>query len=81
MCDQRTDVPDDLLSLQPGILDLVLRRHPAQVHIDEVFRSSPEDRVLVEDAVMDLVADGLIHRHGDFVVPTRAAVRFRQLRL
>lgn len=78
MSDDRTDEPREQPFLEPGILDLLLTRHPAQVHLDELFRSSPEDRVLVEDAVMNLVADGLAHRHGDFVVPTRAAVRFRE---
>jgi hypothetical protein len=81
MPDDRTDEPREQPFLEPGILDLLLTRHPAQVHLDELVRSSPEDRVLVEDAVMNLVADGLAHRHGDFVAPTRAAVRFRELGL
>jgi hypothetical protein len=72
-------IGDDEPSSDGGLVDLgPLARLPAQVRLDELFRSSPEDCVLVEDAVMNLVADGLADRHGDFVVPTRAAVRFRE---
>lgn len=35
-----------------------------------------EERDGVERAVRELAAGGLLHRNGDFVVPTRAAVRF-----
>ncbi len=77
--DDRPDEPREQPFLEPGILDLLLTRHPAQVHLDELVRSSPEDRVLVKACRVNLVADGLVHGHGDFVVPTRAADRFREL--
>jgi hypothetical protein len=38
-----------------------------------------EEQFLVEDAVTQLVADGLLHRHDEFVLATRAAVRFDEL--
>lgn len=33
----------------------------------------------VQRAVRDLVRAGLVHRHGDFVSPTRASVRFHEI--
>jgi hypothetical protein len=37
------------------------------------------DPVVAVDAVDTLQAAGLLHRHGDFVFPTRAAARYRHL--
>ena len=36
-------------------------------------------RDAIENAVRDLVGAGLVHHHGMFVFPTRAAVRFDEL--
>ena len=83
MRDQRTPgpadepVPQDVL--EQGVLQHVLARHPAQVHFDELVRAMREEDFLVQDAVTELVAEGLLHRHGDFVFSTRAAVRFDEL--
>ena len=33
----------------------------------------------IEDAVRRLTAGGLVHRHGEFLFPTRAAVYFEAL--
>lgn len=83
MRDQRNHVPaDEPVShdvLEHGVLHLVLRRHPAQLTFDELVRAAGEPAFMVEDAVAELVADGLLHRHGDFVVASRAAVRFDEL--
>jgi hypothetical protein len=38
-----------------------------------------EERDRVQRAVRDLIAGGLIHRVGDLVLPTRAAVNFHEL--
>ena len=38
------------------------------------FASSAAQAPQVEDAVRRLVAAGLVHRHGEFLFPTRAAV-------
>jgi hypothetical protein len=38
-----------------------------------------EGRDRVQRAVRDLIAGGLIHRVGDLVLPTRAAVNFHGL--
>ena len=69
--------PQDVL--EHGLLHLVLERHPAQLHLDEVVRELAEQRFLVDDALAALVGAGLLHRHGDFVTATRAAVRFDEL--
>lgn len=83
MRDQRTStsadepVPQDVL--EHGVLHHVLSLHPAQVRFDELVRAMGEKQFLVEDAVTQLLADGLLHRHGEFVIATRAAVRFAEL--
>ena len=65
--------------LEHGLLHEVLARHPAQLTFDELVRMLGEERFLVQDAVASLVGDGLLHRHGDFIVASRAAVRFDEL--
>jgi hypothetical protein len=67
------------------VLRLALDLYPSQVSIDEVVREladDPEDfaqRDAVERAARDLARTGLLHRNGEFVFPTRAALRFDQL--
>ena len=83
MRDQRNhdpvDEPGPQDVLEHGLLHEVLARHPAQLTFDELVRMLGEERFLVEDAVASLVGDGLLHRHGDFIVASRAAVRFDEL--
>jgi hypothetical protein len=70
---------------QAAVLREVLFLHPASLRLDELVREltvgSTEfiecDRI--ERAVRDLVAVGLLHRVGDLVLPTRAAVVFGDL--
>jgi hypothetical protein len=72
---------------QQAVLALLLDVHPAQLSVDELLREltdrpddfAPRDRV--NNAVRDLAAAGLVHRHGAFVFATRAAVRFEELRI
>jgi HD-like signal output (HDOD) protein len=64
--------PDDLAR---AVLSLLVDEHPAQLSFDELVREMGKEPFLVTDAVDDLVAAGLLHRHGDFVFATRAAVR------
>jgi hypothetical protein len=83
MRDQRTSdsaerpIPEDVL--EHGVLHYVLSEHPAPVIFDELVRGMWEERFIVEDAVKQLIADGLLHRLGDLVLATRAAVRFDEL--
>lgn len=66
-------------------LDVILSAHPAQLSVDETIRqvatdpSAFSERDAIGNAIHDLMGDGLIHRNGDFVFATRAAVRSREL--
>jgi hypothetical protein len=56
-----------------------------QISLAELLREMAEPTYgpygtdTVERATRDLVHAGLVHRHGDFVFATRAAVHYRQL--
>jgi hypothetical protein len=85
-CPGATSASDEEKAEQ-AVLALLLEVHPAHLSLDEVLREltdrpddfAPRDRV--NNAVRDLVAAGLVHRHGAFVFATRAAVRFEGLRI
>jgi hypothetical protein len=66
---------------QQAVMALVLTEHPAQLTSAEVEREIAQggdfaDRDAVQRAVRDLAGVGLLHRHGDFVLPTRAVLHF-----
>jgi hypothetical protein len=71
--------------VQQAALAILLDANPAQLAVDELVREltdRPDEfgpRDAIENAVRDLVGAGLVHRHGPFVFPTRAAVRFDEL--
>jgi hypothetical protein len=68
-----------------AVLTVLLHAHPAQRSIDEVVRELTDDpdefaaRDAIHNAVRNLVCAGLLHRNGQFVFATRAAVRFDEL--
>ena len=63
--------------LDAAVLALVLARHPAPVHRDELRRVfAGEDWRTSARALTD---DGLVHREGRLLVASRAAVRAREL--
>jgi hypothetical protein len=70
---------------ESAVLQLVLALHPAQVTAADLLREiggeSPGFAVrdAVDRALRDLTAVGLLHRLDDFVLPTRAALRFDHL--
>ncbi|HKA66864.1 MAG TPA: hypothetical protein VKG03_03040 [Solirubrobacterales bacterium] len=70
---------------ESAVLQQVLDFHPVQVTLTELVREvggeSPgfAERDAIERAVRDLTGAGLLHSHGAFVVPTRAALRFNEL--
>jgi hypothetical protein len=71
---------------EQAVLALLLHTHPALLSLDEVIRALTADhpdefgpRDDYENAVRELVAAGLAHRHGAFVFATRAAVRGDEL--
>jgi hypothetical protein len=63
-----------------SILSLLLgpEGHSGLWSVEELGRML-QDQVQAVDAVGRLLRDGLIHRQGDFVFPTRAATRFNQI--
>jgi hypothetical protein len=67
------------------VLREVLDLHPETLTLDELVRELTVDSVEFEErdrvarAVRDLIAGGLLHRVGDLVLPTRAAVNFQEL--
>jgi hypothetical protein len=72
-------------ALDQAVLGRVLALHPVQLTLDELVRemtNTPEDfgsRDAVDVAVRQLVRTGLLHRHGRFVLPTRAVMRAVEL--
>lgn len=67
-----------------AVLHHLLDLHPAQVSVEELVREVGGDpdfhhRDAVGRAVRDLGAVGLLHRSGDLVQVSRAAVRFDEL--
>lgn len=67
------------------VLTYLLDEHPAQLTIAELSRALDaepdgfDDRDAVQRAVRELAGAGLLHRHGEFVLPTRAARYFERL--
>lgn len=67
------------------VLRWLLALHPVQVTFDELLREvceEPDDFAqhdAIDRAVRDLAVAGLVHRNGEFVVPSRAALRFDEL--
>ena len=64
-------------ALETAILTILLARHPAPVHADELARAfAGEDW---EAAVASLETGGVLHREGRLHVATHAAVRVSRL--
>jgi hypothetical protein len=72
-------------AVEAAVLRQVLVLHPAQVTLAELVReiaSDPDafaERDAIERAVRELAHAGLLHRNGEFVLPSRAALRFNEL--
>jgi len=73
------------LATESAVLQQVLAFHPVLVTAAELLREvggeSPgfAETDAIERALRDLIGAGLLHEHGKFVVPTRAALRFSEL--
>jgi DNA-binding HxlR family transcriptional regulator len=80
----RTPAEDDA-AVESAVLQLLLALHPAQVSFDELLREIGggecdfAQRDGLERALRDLAAAGLLHRNGNLVLPSRAAVRCDEL--
>jgi hypothetical protein len=64
------------------VLGLLLNSdQPGLWSVDEVIRAAGDRRIGAADGLLRLERYGLIHRLGDFVFPTRAAVRSEEIRI
>lgn len=70
---------------EAAVLRQLLALHPAPVTAGELLREVAGDAPdfaqsdAVARAVRDLAVAGLLHRSGDLVLPSRAALRFDEL--
>jgi Arc/MetJ family transcription regulator len=80
----RTPAEEDA-ALEAAVLRQLLALHPTQVTVGELLREiagEPGDfsqRDAIARAVHELGAAGLVHRSGELVLPSRAALRCREL--
>jgi hypothetical protein len=71
--------------VEAAVLRQVLLLHPTQVTLEELIREIAADpdafaeRDAIERAVRDLARAGLLHRGGELILPSRAALRFDEL--
>lgn len=81
--DRSNAAGDDLV--ESTVLRQLLLLHPAQVTLEELvtdIAADPDEfaeRDAIERAVRELARAGLLHRNGDFAIPSRAALRFSEL--
>ena len=77
--------PVDAKALERAVVEAVVDLHPIQLTIDELIREltdTPDDfasRDRIETAAQQLARAGLLHRHGQFLLPTRALIRAIEL--
>ena len=80
----RTPAAEDA-TVEAAVLWQLLDLHPAQLSVAELLRELAGDgdcfaqRDAVGRAIRDLAAAGLLHRSGELLLPSRAALRFEQL--
>lgn len=71
--------------VESAVLQQVLALHPIVVTLEELMleigagSETFAQRDGIERAVRDLTGAGLVHRRDSFVLPTRAALRFKEL--
>jgi hypothetical protein len=72
-------------TIEAAVLRQLLALQPVQLTLAELVREISDGRAdfaatdPVERAVGRLSATGLVHRSGDMVIPSRAALRFYEL--
>ena len=72
-------------AVEATVLRQLLLHHPAHLTVEELIvdvAADPEafaERDAIERAVRDLARAGLVHRNGEFAIPSRAALRFDEL--
>jgi hypothetical protein len=82
--DSRTTLAEDE-DFESVVLQRLLDLHPTRLTVSELTRELGGERIdfaerdALERAIRDLAAAGLLHQSEDFVIPTRAALRFSEL--
>jgi predicted transcriptional regulator len=72
-------------TIEAAVLRQLLALHPIQLTLAELSREIAGEREdfamtdAVERAVRELAAAGLVHRNGEVVLPSRAALRCEEL--
>lgn len=80
----RTPAEEDA-KVETAVLHQLLALHPAQLTLEELVREigggleNPGERDAIERAVRDLAGAGLLHRSGELLQASRAAVRLDEL--
>ena len=75
----------DDVQVQSAVLSLLLAEYPVQFTVSELAHELIEDpndfaeRDAIKRVVRDLSGVGLLHRQGNFVLPSRAARYFERL--
>jgi response regulator RpfG family c-di-GMP phosphodiesterase len=73
------------ITIEAAVLRQLLALHPTQLTVGELAREIGGETAdfaqtdAVERAVRELAAAGLLHRIGDIVIPSRAALRLDAL--
>lgn len=81
----RRNGPDEDLAMEEAVLERILTLHPARLTIDELIlemvgeEAEFGDEDAVRRAVRDLSGVGLLHLQQEFISPTRAALRYREI--
>jgi hypothetical protein len=71
--------------LESAVFEVVIDGYPAPMSVEEIIWEvagdpmSFSERDDVNNAIRDLAKAGVLHRAGNFIFPTRAAVRVIQL--
>jgi predicted transcriptional regulator len=83
--DDKRDADGEDAAVEATVLRQLLLIHPGQVTIEELIvdvAADPDafaERDAIERAVRELARAGLVHRNGEFAIPSRAALRFDEL--
>jgi len=83
---ESSSIAQEEIRNEDAVLSLLLDEHPTRMTLDEITLvlngeprlTDPADAA--EQAVYRLASFGLIHRDGQLLSPTRAALRFERLR-
>jgi hypothetical protein len=83
--DEKRSAGGEDAEVEAIVLRQLVLLHPTQMTVGELIvdiAADPEafsERDAIERAVRELARAGLVHRTGEFAIPTRAALRLNEL--